>query len=367
MKSLYIHIPFCKQKCFYCSFSVVVGREKDTDEYLENLFKESMAYKGSDIDTLYVGGGTPGILAVEQIQKLFFGVRRNFIISPNAEVAIELNPENITDDKINAMLNAGVNRVSVGVQTFDEKYLKYLGRAHNAQDSKNAITLLRKAGFKNVSVDLMFGFKDQTPRELEHDLNAVIGLGCDHISIYALSVDTNSLFKVRQEPTVGKEKFAKYYFFVNETLKKNGYAQYEVSNYYRLGFASRHNFNYWQGGDYIGLGVAAHSHISGHRYWNYSKFSDYMNAIQNTGRAIEGEEFLDNRTRFKETLLLGLRMNAGVNVKAIEKRFNEYLSDEENTLIAQFVRDGFLERFGDVLAATDKGRIVLDEICARLY
>ncbi|MBF0479953.1 MAG: radical SAM family heme chaperone HemW [Candidatus Omnitrophica bacterium] len=367
MKSLYIHVPFCSAKCFYCSFAVVVGRETEADEYIQCLEKEMFPYRGMIFSTVYVGGGTPGILSGSQIARLFDMIRREFNIAKDAEITFEVNPENVNAEKMDILRRCGVNRLSVGLQSLDPRRLFYLGRKHTVEQSRAAIFTARKAGLKNISVDWMFGFKDQTISELKLDARRIIDLGAEHISSYALSVEPNSLFSARRESSISADNFAEYYQAVTEHLEQGGYQQYEISNYSRPGFQSRHNIQYWQCSDYIGLGMAAHSHIQGHRYWNHARLGNYMAAVRKTGSGMEGEEHLENRLRFKEAFLVGLRMNGGIGIADYEKRFNERLSTEEKEKIDGLVRDGFLKYSNNSLSATDKGRIVLDEICARLF
>jgi oxygen-independent coproporphyrinogen-3 oxidase len=241
----------------------------------------------------------------------------------------------------------------------------YLSRTHAQAQGNSAFKMLRQAGFDNISIDLMFGFPGQTMDELDADIDAALALGSEHISIYALTVEDKSLFAVRGEK-MSDEIQAAFYRRILARLKDGGLAQYEVSNFARPGFASKHNLNYWQGGEYIGLGVGAHGHLDGARYWNVDTFPKYLQMIKEGGRAIIGSEKLEAPAKMMECFLFGLRMNTGVNIDLLQKRFGVTLDRRVLDGVRALVDDGFLIKDGARIMATDAGRLVLDEISVKL-
>ncbi len=356
--SLYIHIPFCLRKCLFCSFVVSVGQEHRGDDYVSALLVEARAHRGKHIKTVYLGGGTPSMLSGAQLTRLLEGVRANFIIAPKAELSIEANPEGITLEKARCLRELGFNRISLGVQSLDERYLKFLGRAHDRQRAIDAYGILREAGIDNINLDLMYGFPNQTLEELEADVRGIASLGSEHLSLYTLTVEPNSRFYAKQMKLDDNEKLAEHFMLVGRLLAEYGFMQYEISNFAKEGFESAHNTNYWLGGEYLGLGVGAHGYLEGRRYWNADKLADYFDAINKEGCAVDGYEDLSEDTRLMEKIIFGLRMNRGIDAAMVP-------SGKEN-IIAQLVADGFLARHNGVLRATAQGRLVLDEISTRL-
>ncbi len=366
MKSLYIHIPFCRQKCFYCSFAVSVGQELKVGPYLECLGTEAKEYQQENLSSIYLGGGTPTFINEDQLEKLFKILQENFIYPPSIEYTIEANPEGITLEKARLLKNLGVNRISLGIQSLNDRHLKFLGRNHGREDAVKAFDNLRRAGFDNISVDMMSTFPAQEKRELEHDLEEMIRLGSEHISVYALTIEEKSRFFVKNvrlpEGGIQAERYQK----IAERLEAGGYQQYEISNFAKKGRESRHNINYWRGGNYIGLGMSAHSHQDGRRYWNVDRLSEYIRLIKENKSPKAGEENLGAPERFIEALLLGLRMNAGVNIKELEERFECILDAERRKKITEFIAARWLFFEGDFLKASPQGRLLLDEISVRV-
>ncbi len=364
--SLYIHIPFCVKKCLFCSFAVSIGQAHRVDDYIAALEKEAAQYKGLAVRTVYLGGGTPSFLSAPQLERVVRMVRSNFSVEDDAEWVIENNPEGIDVHKALALKALGFTRVSLGVQSFNDAYLKFLGRAHDRGRAVQAFADLRAAGFGNINVDLMYGFPKQTRAALHADLEAVAALQSEHVSIYTLTVEPNSRFYATQMKLDGDDKLADDYVYVTEYLEKAGFQQYEVSNFARPGFRSKHNMAYWQGGGYVGLGMGAHSFMGNFRVWNTEHLNQYLDQISTDGRAIAGYEDLDARTQFMERLVFGLRMNAGIRIPIIEKEQQYLASIETMRLIDGFIKDGFLVKEGEYIKTTLQGRLVLDELAARL-
>jgi oxygen-independent coproporphyrinogen-3 oxidase len=366
MKTLYIHIPFCGRKCFYCSFVVSIGQEHRIGLYIDCLEQETRRYKGSAVQSIYIGGGTPTLMEDAHLGRLFDIIHENFRFSPGIEWTIESNPEGLTSSKLALIKQAGVNRVSLGVQSLQDKYLKYLGRNHDALAAVRAYHQLREAGYDNVNVDLMFLFPGQTADELSDDISDVIRLGSEHLSLYTLTIEKNSRFYARDVQLQDGDEQARRYLLVRELLGAAGFEQYEISNFAKPGKISRHNMHYWQGGEYVGLGLGAHSYINLRRSWNVSQLTDYIKRAQKGTPFEDGFEELTLSAQFKENILFGLRMNRGVDIHEIEKGLNCSLTDEDRAKLKQFIEHGLLVEENNRLKTTSKGRLVLDEICARL-
>ena len=364
--SLYVHIPFCVKKCLFCSFAVAIGQSHRMDDYIGALEREAFSFKGRVLKTIYLGGGTPSFLSVEQIKRTVDVIKANFEILPDAEWTIESNPEGMDAEKAIALKSLGFTRISLGVQSFNDAHLKFLGRAHDRTQALRAFSILRDAGFDNINVDLMYGFPKETREDLQDDLKMVTGLNSEHVSVYTLTIEPNSRFYAKQMKLDSDDKLADDYVFVSNHLEQAGIMQYEVSNFAKPGFESMHNSMYWQGGDYIGLGMGAHSLMGSRRFWNTSVLKDYLEDIEARGNAVIDGEDLSVETRFMERVIFGLRMNKGVKIGMIEQEFGMPLMSDRQMLINEFNRDGFLIEQNGCIQTTEQGRLVLDQLCARL-
>ena len=314
--------------------------------------------------SVYVGGGTPSLLSDEGLARLSFIIARHFCVG-KVECTLELNPEDVTESKAALLRSLGFTRVSFGVQSFHPQYLSYLGRPHGADQGNRAFQVLRAAGFDNINVDLMFGFPGQTMPELDADIDAVLSLGGEHVSIYALSVEPRSVFCVRGEK-ISDDAQAELYRRVCARLNAAGVIQYEVSNFARPGFESVHNLNYWQGGEYLGLGMGAHSHLEGERFWNADTFPKYLDMMGRGSSAVVGREKLSAPEKMIEAFLFGLRMNAGADIALLQQRFGCFFPQDKMDELENLIGSGFLVEDGARICVTDKGRLVLDEISSRL-
>ncbi len=363
---LYIHIPFCEQKCFYCSFVIAVGQEHRMKEYVDSLCVEMLAHRGIKMQTVYIGGGTPGFLASEQLKILFESIRKNFSLDKSVEITLEANPQDLDDQKTQCIFDLGVNRLSIGAQSFHDGRLQYLGRKHSAAMIIDAYHQARKIGFRNINLDLMYGFPHQTMIELEKDVQAITSLEAEHISLYTLTIEPNSRFFTKNLSLPESEIQVEQYVRVKELMNIKGYMQYEVSNFSKKGYESKHNLNYWKGGNYLGIGIAAHSYMNGKRFWNISKLSEYIQRLKQNQSSQEAFQNLSSSERFLDALLFGLRMNEGVNLNELEKKFNSQLDESRKNMLLQMVEHRLIEADDPWLRVTDQGRLVLDEICARL-
>jgi oxygen-independent coproporphyrinogen-3 oxidase len=364
--TLYIHLPFCSQKCFYCSFVIAVGQLHRMDEYCDALILEMKKYQGKFIKSIYFGGGTPSLIDQKNLQKIIKSIHENFSVEKNAEISFEVNPKDLKVENIPAIKEFGINRVSLGAQTFDDGYLKYLGRGHASNDIKDTFQILQNAGIKNISMDLMFGFPHQTSAQIKNDIQIMTALNPKHISLYALTIEENSKFFVKNIQLNESEQQGEHYNLVVTSMNKAGFHQYEVSNFARPGFESKHNLNYWQGGDYIGLGVGAHSYVEGRRFSNISKLQDYISKIQQ-GQSVEQDSVtLDSYEQMMDMLLFGLRMNEGVSLEKIQSKHKNVFHQSVKQKLSEFEQGGFIIAQNNHIKVTDQGRLVLDELCAQL-
>lgn len=367
MCSLYIHIPFCDRKCYYCAFAIVVGQNNKALDYIKCLHQEASRYSHMQIGSVYIGGGTPSTLSPLYIKELFKVIQESFVLKADAEITVEVNPEGLSREGLQVWRKCGVNRVSLGVQSLNDKYLKYLGRLHDAQAARGAYHMIREVGFQNVSCDLMISFPQQTDEELHEDQRQMIALNPEHISLYALTIEAPSRFHARNVLLPESDVQARQLEFTVRNMGQAGYDRYEVSNFAREGFASIHNINYWDCGNYIGLGVGAHSHLDGQRFYNKDRFKDYMRSVIGEGQARVQTEKLSSSQRLNEALVFGLRKIMGVNVKVLEERYNCLVDAPRRQLIQEYIEEGLLEFQGPNLCATSRGLMVLDDISSRLF
>ena len=362
--SLYLHIPFCIRKCLFCSFVIAVGQEHRREEYVGALINEIKNNEGKNIKTIYFGGGTPSMLDEDHLDRLMNALREKFSFQNEIEITIEANPESINRAKARFLKERGFNRVSLGVQSMNDRYLKFLGRNHDARMARDAYHILREAGVVNINLDLMYGFPGQTQEELQEDVRHISLLGSEHLSLYTLTIEPNSRFFVSQMKLDDDEKLAEQYVVIGHVLREDGFEQYEISNFSKPGFESVHNKNYWRGGSYIGLGVGAHGFTGRRRYWNTSNLQDYIRRsgsgeqVIGGPNVIEGYEDLTEEQLIMEKVLFGLRMNEGIPWDLVPAA--------RQKLIQTWIKDGFLLLEAGQLKTTNRGRLILDELSARL-
>lgn len=353
VKSAYIHIPFCKSKCKYCSFVSYTKPDMVTG-YIYALLKDiSDNYRGEELRTLYFGGGTPSLVPTELLGKVI----RKFKFQNNYELTVEVNPDDCTPEYLQALIKQGVNRLSIGSQTFDDNILKLIGRRHNSSDIIRTVEFAKNAGFENISVDLIYGLPTQTIEKLRQDLDKFLSLEIQHISTYGLKIEEGSYWGRYYNKADNKlivpnsdliylppddDTQADMYEGVNEILERNGFYRYEVSNFAKKGYESKHNLNYWNNDEYYGFGAAAHGYMDGVRFYNYSELEKYM-ATPSThqyGKTLTEDEKLE------EEVFLGFRKRDGVNVNKIKEKFG---IDFENRYKA------ILEKYSDFIEKTPAG------------
>lgn len=353
MNGIYIHIPFCKRKCAYCDFVSYAGQENYADAYIDALGNEMKEYAGEKADTIFIGGGTPSILTAGQIKRLSKMVFDNFDIAENYEFTVEANPGTLDDAKITAMLESGINRISVGVQSFNDDELKAIGRIHNAETAYKTILDLKKAGFSNINLDLMTALPNQTMASLKNTLKTAVSLPVTHISAYSLIIeDGTPLEKAYSEGRLtlpDEETDREMYSYVIDYLARYGFNQYEISNFAKDSCECRHNIKYWTFAPYIGLGVAAHSFNGNERFYNTSDLHDYI-------KGAEKEVItLSKKNKISEFIITGLRMNAGLNTEKFKSFFDEDIEDIFGVELIKFMSLGLMQKNDDRYSLTRKG------------
>ena len=330
MPGLYVHIPFCRRKCFYCDFVSISYNDEISDKYLNALEKESLKYKNEFIDTLYIGGGTPSVLSVYQLEHLISIIKDNFNISRLQEFTIELNPESVTKDKLNFLFKSGITRISIGLQSIFNDKLTVLGRLHNYDDFKKVYYCSKEVGFDNINVDLIYGIPGQTLNDWGKTLTEILKLNLQHISLYPLTVEPNTdFYKNNIEPDTNLQY--EMYNDACKILKENGFEHYEISNWAKDKKYSKHNILYWQNKEYIGLGVSASSYYKRYRYKNNTDIFKYIENVLNNKDILTEKEYIDDNLYNKETIMLGLRLSDGVDIKFFEGKkdvLDKYVKDK---------------------------------------
>lgn len=310
--SAYIHIPFCKSKCKYCSFVSFCSLEK-IPQYIDSLKKEiSENYRGERLKTLYFGGGTPSLIH----SGLLADVINLFRFVEDCEVTLEVNPDDVNENYLKSIKNLGVNRLSIGSQTFDNKILKLIGRRHGGEDIKKAVELAKKSGFNNISVDLIYGLPEQTLEGVKQDLEKFLALDIRHISTYGLKIEEGSYFYTHTPNNLPDDDLqADMYELINNFLESQGFYRYEVSNFAKPRFESKHNLNYWNNEEYYGFGVSAHGYLDGARYSNSVTLDEYFNTTRRHSRK------LTDREKLEEEIFLGFRKAEGINTNKIREKY----------------------------------------------
>ena len=344
MLGLYVHIPFCTRKCFYCDFVSVAYVEELATNYLIALEKEAEKYKGERIDTIYVGGGTPSTLSVDQLKQTAKIITSCFNVSNCKEITVELNPESATKEKLKLLFDARVTRISFGLQSIYDQNLTVLGRLHNYEKFKQAYYDARETGFDNINIDLMYGIPNQTLNSWEKTLREVLKLESQHISLYPLTVEPNTPFyKKKVEPNTDLQ--AKMYDFACSFLKESKFEHYEISNWAKEKKYSLHNKLYWRNKGYIGLGTSASSYYKRYRYKNNTNVIKYIENILNNKNIIIEKEYITDELYNKEKIMLGLRLAEGVDIKYFENNknvLNKYVN--ENLLVVENDRVKFTQK-----------------------
>ena len=369
---IYVHIPFCRSKCYYCGFYSVASTQLKK-AYIAALGHEIQLRKDylgtSEVKTLYFGGGTPSWLSMDELTDIVTTLEMNFALNCVAERTIEANPEDITRDKLKGWRALGFNRLSIGIQSFNDEVLKRINRTHTAQDALRSVEWAADSGFENIGIDLILGLPGYTRLHLQHDLEIVNHLPITHLSVYLLSIDSNTVFeklmqKGRFQPQTDDE-LADQYLWVSDYLKSIGFEHYEISNFCRPGKYSRHNTSYWQGISYLGCGPSAHSFNGMTREWNVSSIDLYIKGIEENQRAFEIEH-LDLVTRYNEFIITTIRTVWGTPIEKLQQTFGHELWEYCRKMAAPYLENGKLEVHDGALRLTREGIFISDSIMSDL-
>ena len=356
MAGIYIHIPFCRSRCIYCGFYSTTALDL-RQRYVDALCREMeirshrSEVRGERIETIYLGGGTPSQLTFDQLRQLFIYINKVYPLTPDSsplppEITIEVNPDDVTVEFAAVLQQLPVNRVSMGIQTFDDQRLRFLRRRHTARQAIEAVSILRAVGIRNISIDLMYGFPDETLADWEADIEAALALDVEHLSAYCLMIEEGTLLHkmftddclLFTDDYPDEEMERQMYEVLIDRLEAAGYEHYEISNFARPGFRSRHNSNYWNGTPYIGLGAAAHSYDIRSRSWNVADIRQYIEGMERGERIFE-EELLDDDTRYNDIVTVALRTKEGIDLNALSEKHRNYCMKNAR----RYLNDGLLE------------------------
>jgi oxygen-independent coproporphyrinogen-3 oxidase len=374
---LYIHIPFCIKKCIYCDFYSIPFKSRTAEDYIKALCKEIELRKDivCNLTTIYIGGGTPTILTEKEIAGIFHAIRDNYSINSDAEITIEANPRTITAEKAEKLLESGINRISIGIQSFVDNELITLGRSHDSDDAIKAVKDVRQAGFKNISIDLIYGIpylKSQISNlksqinNWEYSLSKAIDLLPEHISTYELTPEKNTpLYEdIKNGRIIMPDEgvISEIYYKGIDILEEQGYVHYEISNFAKPGYECRHNLNYWNRGEYLGIGAGAHSFFWGKRTGNARDIKHYIESIDNNKIPVAEEHYITNDEALKEFIFLGMRKTDGIDMK--------FFPEKKRVLMKKAVEDlashGLVELHGSYLRLTRKGLILSNEVIVQV-
>jgi len=373
---IYVHIPFCLSKCGYCAFASYPMAGHDPQAYLAALSREISFYREQAwcqervFSSLFLGGGTPTILSAKQLTRLMAYLRESFAFSGDAEISVESNPNTVDAEKLAALAAAGVNRLSIGIQSFDDSTLQRIDRTHTGAEGERAVTLARQAGFTNLSLDLIYGLPGQTPAAWRQTLERAVALHPEHLSAYQLSIDPGSRFA--ELAATGRlalpyeESEAEMAEETINYLAGVGFERYEISNYARPGQQCRHNLNYWRNGSWLGVGAAAVGSLSGLRLRNTADPERYRQCWENGLPAWVEAEGLDRERSFRETVIMGLRLLEGVNLAELENRFGINARQHYGQTVANLITQGLLELTGEQLRLTARALPVANQVLAEL-
>ena len=366
--SAYVHIPFCTQICYYCDFSKVFIKNQPVDSYLEHLLEEFQSYDIQKLRTLYIGGGTPTALSASQLEVLLNGLTKNLDLSALEELTIEANPGDLDADKIAVLKNSAVNRVSLGVQTFDDKMLKKIGRSHLEKDIYENIDRLKLAGFDNISIDLIYALPGQTMEQVKENVAKAIGLDIPHMSLYSLILENHTVFMNRMRrgklPLPKEELEAEMFEYIIAELERAGFEHYEISNFSKPSFESRHNLMYWDNAEYYGIGAGASGYVNGVRYKNHGPIRHYLSAVEE-GNARITEEHLSQKEQMEEEMFLGLRKKSGVSMARFEEKFGRSFDGLYGEVVRDLVQQGLMQIEGDRVRMTKRGLFLGDTVAER--
>ena len=366
--SAYVHIPFCTQICYYCDFSKVFIKNQPVDSYLEHLIEEYDSYDIKKLRTLYIGGGTPTALSAPQLAFLLEKLSDKLDLSYLEELTIEANPGDLDQEKIAVLKDSPVNRVSLGVQTFNDRMLKQIGRSHSEKDIYENIANLKKAGFDNISIDLIYALPKQTMEDVKINVAKAIALDIPHMSLYSLILENHTVFMNRMRrgklPLPKEDLEAEMFEYIIAELEKAGFEHYEISNFSKPGFESRHNLMYWDNAEYYGIGAGASGYVDGVRYKNHGPIRHYLEAVK-AGDARVQEEVLTLKEQMEEEMFLGLRKKSGVSKKRFEEKFGISFEEQYGAVVSELTEQGLLVPDRDIVRMTKQGLFLGDTVAEK--
>lgn len=372
MAGIYIHIPFCKQSCSYCDFHFSTSLKHKPD-LVKGILSEIELRKEQltgEINTLYFGGGTPSMLKGDELSRIIDGVYKNYNVASEIELTLECNPDDLSQKKLKELQSSGVNRLSIGVQSFNNEELAFFNRAHNSTEAESSIKRSQDVGFENITIDLIYGSPILTDKIWLENLQKVNNFNVPHLSAYGLTVEPKTKLahqiELGQLPQLNDDNMIAQFKTLIEKTAAFGMTQYEVSNFGKEGFYSKHNSNYWKGEEYLGFGPSAHSYIGNKRVWNVANNIKYIKALVNKKVFFE-EEIIDEKTAFNEYVLTRLRTIWGIDVKYISNNFSDEINDHFKVEIKPYLNSSYLEIEKNTITLTQEGIFIADKITSDLF
>ena len=372
MAGIYIHTPFCKSKCAYCNFFSLASESKIND-YVEALKKEIVLrknYLGETVKTIYFGGGTPSLLSVKNIEEILDLLNKNYEIISSPEITLEINPDTIDREKMSSLKQMGINRMSVGIQSFDDDDLRYLGRRHDSRHAMQVLEDLKHTDFEKITLDLIYGMPTLTEEKWNKNLDIFFSTGITHLSAYALTVEPKTILGQRIEKgelqNVSEEETIRHYNILVERTKENDFEHYEISNFAKEGFRSQHNSIYWRDEKYLGLGPSAHSYDGNSRQWNISNLTKYIQLIGNSEDYFE-KETLSLEDKFNEYVMTSLRTSWGCDIEKIERDYGKSYAHHFLKNIKKYLENGEMLKENNTYFLSEEGKLFADGIAADLF
>ena len=373
MAGIYIHIPYCKQQCTYCNFHFRIA-QKDKLEMLKSMHKEIKERKdylnGKEVSSIYFGGGTPSILSISEIKHLIQTIYTLYSVNEDAEITVECNPDDLTGPKLSSYKKIGVNRLSIGVQSFADADLKFMNRSHNAKETIKSIELAKKVGFENITIDLIYGLPNQTLKQWRKNLDIMFSLGIQHFSAYALTIEEKTalyhLVKNEKVKVLSDKKTISQFNLLQVKAKEQGFIHYEISNFGKEGYFSKHNTAYWTGNHYLGIGPSAHSFNGTSRRWNISSNKKYIEGVLANSSYSETEN-LTNEQQYNEYIFTSLRTIWGIDKTTILKRYGDEIALHFLEEIRKWEAKKYIVAVSNIYTLTSKGKVFADAIASDLF
>ncbi|HEX8059949.1 MAG TPA: radical SAM family heme chaperone HemW [Cyclobacteriaceae bacterium] len=373
MAGIYVHIPFCSKACHYCDFHFSTNldlREGMVNSIVKEIAMQKGYLGGEEISTIYFGGGTPSLMGKESLLKIIKEIKAHNNLIPDTEITLEANPDDLDEKKLHNLRSIGINRLSIGVQSFRDDVLKFFNRSHNSSQSVTSVNTARSAGFDNISIDLIYGIPNQDNEAWRAGIQEALSLRPEHISAYSLTIEERTVFGKWKASNklmpMNEELVAQQFEMLMDILTQKGYDHYEISNFSLPDFHSRHNSSYWRGTRYLGVGPSAHSYDGRSRQFNVSNNSTYIRKIE-SGEVPFEREVLTREDKINEYFFIGLRTAAGCNLDFLMEEYAFGLSDEQENYIEQLVELGTADFNGHILKLTNKGKLLADKIASDLF